>query len=862
MEPKHIAFSGCVALCLLGQPCTAAPNFSPVLVDFWDDASRTTFVGTPNNLTGRELAERRRPNFANKHLALDYEHVRVGSFSLAPTRPGTITLIAGLWGLQLEIPANSKMEFFLRPQNTESDVPTEVEVVLIAEDETIHRIQVEASPGEDEWTHYAGALKNPASLNIVRAGIQLPSESRLSLDGVLFRGADGALVGMTDRPTAAWKAEAAATRSARVRAAVEAGAESDFGDELRRIIDQLWIGDDPVGRNVRLREILSVELEKLEQERADLWSLTMNLHLIQLYFEFGAKSTSPKLDAETEKLLLEVLWKRLEHKNDIGWARSNTWWMTGSENHDLNAKVSCLLSARIFMNEPAYADRVYPNEGGSPGYGYWFHTTHGNESGYGPATTAPWGAADGEFRPADHYRAWVRHFREFLVERAKRGFFLENASNTYQKWSLGFLLALHRYSGDGPLQQELGAFFDIIWADWAQEQIGGLRGGPKTRHHHNVGGYDSMTDMARFYLGGPGTTFHTYSAMLFDDYAFPELVFNLALNTRNRGSYEIIKRGIGEEETIRPRPVGMERTMLADTESRLLKYSWVTPHYILGTQMDHPDAVHGHLSTTGRWHGMIVAGSPETRIVPTAGRYDSSHYKRRGHDLEAMWQTAQHRNVLVGQQARRWHQINPEWYPAQPVFQKAVELHVGKGWDETVEDAGWLFLQKGGAYVAVREVLPRKADEATGPLALRPDVSPPGNPDLVEVDDTPPTWNEQKDAIVLGDMFNPFIIHAGDKVMHGTFAAFRKAVLASRLDLAKTVVPGFYSLRYAASEDGNLPIDFPAATPGIPSIGSEPVNYRPDALFKSPYINSAFGSGQIEVNYGENSKSLQFPRPE
>jgi hypothetical protein len=49
--------------------------------------------------------------------------------------------------------------------------------------------------------------------------------------------------------------------------------------------------------------------------------------------------------------------RRLERtyiKNDIFWARQSTWWLDGSENHDLNSKACNLVSSRIFMNEPDY----------------------------------------------------------------------------------------------------------------------------------------------------------------------------------------------------------------------------------------------------------------------------------------------------------------------------------------------------------------------------------------------------------------------------------------------------------------------------------------------------------------------------
>ena len=97
-----------------------------------------------------------------------------------------------------------------------------------------------------------------------------------------------------------------------------------------------------------------------------------------------------------------------------------------------------------------------------------------------------------------------------------------------------------------------------------------------------------MTEWARFYAGGTGKTSFLYSQQLVGDYAWPLSVWELVFNPPQNETYEYISRGIGEENEIFPRPKGVERTMMGDCESRFVKYSWVTPDYILGTQMEHP----------------------------------------------------------------------------------------------------------------------------------------------------------------------------------------------------------------------------------------------------------------------------------
>ncbi len=799
------------------------------LRDFWDEALTATRSG------------------ADVEPILDYAKVRAGSFSLGVS--GSTSIRTDLWNRSLNVPEAATLEFWLSPRaGSELGVTVQEaggqEVPLTAK-------AVEESEG---WTRYEVAF---AGGEVERIDWALDGDER-RLDGVIFRSGDQ-VIGVTDKPLQQRMDEISATRARRVEAALEAGAKTDFSGENRQIFDQMILGRDLGAANARLRELLNVELADLAAKRADLWSLTTNLRLIEFYYELGSRSDRDPapLELATEALLLEVLWGRTVEKNDLGWASSDTWWMTGSENHDLNAKVSCLVSSRIFMNEPAYRDRLYPDAAHGPGYGYWFHQMMGGVSDYGAISSAPWAAGPGS-NAAAHYTAWVAFFKRYVAERGKRGFFLENASSTYQKWTMGFLLTAHAYGGDAELKAQLGQLFDFIWADWAQQQIAGVRGGPKTRHHHTVGGEDAMTGLARFYLGGAGTTNHIYTSMLVDDYSLPEVVVDLALDSLGRGIYSIEMRGIGEEIPDRPRPEGMERTLMIRPVSRLLKYSWVTPWTILGTQMDHPDAVHSHLSSAGRWHGLTVAGRPRARIVPTGGPEEGG--KPGAMDLEMMFLTAQHRNVLVGQQARRWSQISPEWYPAKPGLEKDVFMHVGSDWDEVVEEAGWVFLRSGDGYAAVREVSARQEDDGIGPLDLRPDLSVEENPLLVQIDDSPVEWNVDRDGFLLRNQFSPWVIQSGCAKIDGPFADFRSAVRGARMELRMTVVPGFYTFRYLAEGPGAEEIDFPAATPGIPRIGGNPIDYLPASLTESPYVNSKFGTGTVFIQKGNDRLDLDLAK--
>ena len=667
-----------------------------------------------------------------------------------------------------------------------------------------------------------------ASVAALRIEASLAAGDRIWFDDVRFTGPNGE-IGVTDKTVAQRMAEEKESRARRVQAAFEAGVGTDFSGRDRQLMDQLWLGRNVTEANRELLTYYQTEIKSTRENRADLWNLFANARLIFAYYQLGShgRFQPPRLQPETERALLELLWLRTEHKNDIALARQSTWWMTGSENHDLNAKATSLVSSRIFMEEPEYRARIYPDSGHGGGYGYWFHQMYGQDIGPGPEGRAQ--LADGKPHNAhDHYVAWDRFLKEYFAERSRRGFFLERAAPGYMKYTLSYIQLIYDYSGDEELRRLARQFLDVVWADWAQEQIAGVRGGPKTRHHGIVGGYDSMTDFATFYLGGPGRTSFLYNLQLVSDYAWPEVLWQLALDREGLGSFANVSRGIGEEETTRPRPPGAERTMLGNRESRFLKYSWVTPDYILGTQMDHPDAVYNHLSAAGRWHGLITSASPEARVVFTGGPPASGPVRPGAADMELMLSTVQDRNVLIVQQARRWTQINPDWYPARDQYNKPVEVWLGSAWDAVEEQSGWVFARAANAYAAVRVVV-----EDGGPGYQ---------------------WNAARTAIRLDDKFSPVVLEAGRRADYPSPADFQSAVLTAPLRLLKTVVPGFFMLSYRD-------ILYNAANPSIPTVAGKPVNYTPLKVFDSPFLSSDFGSGVITVRKGADRRVYTFPPP-
>jgi hypothetical protein len=406
----------------------------------------------------------------------------------------------------------------------------------------------------------------------------------------------------------------------------------------------------------------------------------------------------------------------------------------------------------------------------------------------------------------------------------------------------------------------------LYWAEWAQVSISGVRGGPKTRHHKNVEEDSATANLISFHLGGPANAATWWYWNLINDYRLPPVIWRMALDRDGMGSYTYSARGVGEEEDVWPRPLGTERTLTIDTKARFLKTTYVTPDYTLGTQMDHPAAVHSHLSITGRWHGMTFAQSAKSRIVPVglvslANPHNHLVSADKSFDLELMLQTVQHQQTLIVQQARRWTAVHPEWYPNHPSYSRPMGIWLGKDWDQQTERDGWVFVQKGRAYAAIRPVLWDEAYEKERQTRTQGNqifFNASDDRSTVKLRTDSYTWHEDLSILMLEDAHSPVIIEAGSRRDYPTMSDFAVDVLDNPIALYKTVMPGSNILVYKGCSEEAPEIVFNAGVPQIPTIGGEPVNYRYPMTFDSPYLQSEYGSGKILIQYGGEQHSLEF----
>lgn len=611
---------------------------------------------------------------------------------------------------------------------------------------------------------------------------------------------------------------------------------------FHRIYDRLWLEEDLQACG-ELIAYCREQQAAIEAGDDPIWTpIDAHMGAMNLYFSFGkhGKHRSGRLTAEAEHALLEYLWTACADCNDIHLAKTNTWYVHSSENHDLGLKTACLLSSMIFKNEPEFRDRRYPDTG----------------CGFGAKRSS--GAAQGETAEA-HYAAWVSFFLEYFSERAKKGFFIERASPHYMKWTLADLIAIVTHVEDTQLQKTAEQFLHLVWADWVQEQICGMRGGVKTRHHYTAGenGEDAMRRIAEFLLGRELTAALSYRTIVLGDYRLPDSIMRMALDRRAMGRFTYLSRGITEENPVLPRPSWAGRTMLADTESRCVRVSYVTPDYILSSQLDHPHSNFNHLAVAGRWMGLVTADC-RARVVPVALE-PSSRLSPNGerYSMDVVCAAVQHKNVVIFQQKRRLMQINPQLFPAyDDLYNQKLGILIGDGWEERRLQDGVLFLRRQAAYAAIRVLL---FQTDTDPLAWAKGTG--AYHDALALEKEPFVMEENDTVLRLKSPFSPVILEAGSLAEHGSFQAFCEAVAGNHPICKPTIVTR--EAGAILSYRGTLPdaetLTFNGANnDDLPTIGGKAVDYQHPMTFDSPYLQSAYGSGEIIIAFDAEQLRLSF----
>ena len=308
---------------------------------------------------------------------------------------------------------------------------------------------------------------------------------------------------------------------------------------------------------------------------------------------------------------------------------------------------------------------------------------------------------------ADHVRAWTEYYRAYADQRAARGLLVECASSIYGKYSAPEIVNLADFADDALLRRKMTMLLDILWADWAVEQLGGVRGGGKSRvyqgKYSRFGDRDSYGQMASVLMGeGPwtdGVHGHTNSGFVYclatTRYRLPQIVHRL-IDAQQRGCYVYVSRRPAKMTAIEKLPEYVPHPcwyVLDPEDTRAVRYSYCTPDYVMGSWWVDPAlaesvivregagqvADYAALHAQNRWQGVIFAGDPNARLYPqclTTRRTETDAAESVSNHQQI---AVQHHNVMIAQANLARNDI------------EAMRVYLADGLrDRVVENRGWL----------------------------------------------------------------------------------------------------------------------------------------------------------------------------
>lgn len=517
------------------------------------------------------------------------------------------------------------------------------------------------------------------------------------------------------------------------------------------------------------------------------WAGSLFVRLIML---FGSDSDyyPGRLSTEAQQRLLELMWDWANIHSEIAktkYDQSRHWRIHESENHDAQRYMPMWGFALIFKQHPDFQDRIY---------------------------------RDGH-SPAEHYQAWTDYFNEYLTERAKRGLFVEIATNFYSIHTIKGIYDMYDFSTDATLKNRAKMFLDLYFACFAQEQLDGVRGGSKARlYQGNCRQYlaNNFIGTLGWYYFGLGSAeainwdslnvgYVGYICAATSSYRPHEIVSEIALNPYQK-IYEITERRMGLAEE------GFYRNpdyRLPTDFGGILRYSYRTPEFIMGTSMLEARPLQDWtlISSQNRWHGVIFSSHPHARIYPEC----KSNAGARTYNEQ--W-AVQKEGTLIAQK------LNLVSYDAG-----AMRVWFARrGLENRIEQDGWVFHETQGAYAAVKPV------------------------------DGSYIWDIESNGehrwLRLNNDYSPVIIEVARKADFEDYDAFRSAV--KNLDL-------FFDgrvLEFTSLSGNNF--TFYADCSMLPKINHKTINLAPNKTFNSPFVQSEWASGKVTIKNGDKSVLLNF----
>ena len=470
----------------------------------------------------------------------------------------------------------------------------------------------------------------------------------------------------------------------------------------------------------------------------------------------------------------------LNKRSFISEAQGTEWVYHGSENHDAMQKGSHLLCAQALKSAPEYGSNQVLADGSTIG---------------------------------EHAEAWTDYFLRYFNGRAKEGINVEVASAIYAKYTIGAYYNIMDFSDSPALQELTKRFVDLYWADTASDWVlSGVRGGAEARCYKEAylrqGTRYSFSDL----FWGYGwhereSVTRTYPLIAAtSSYRVPDIITSIATDT-NRPNFLYTSRRWGR---VGDSSGDYNYVTFDNGDSSFLRETWATSDYAMGTLTFDMNKDYVQVIDQNRAMGVKFASGIDDRVM-VFGKGNSNNNKSYA-DLSGVTRE----DCMVVQ---RDQNVNSSGNGTL-VF---VPTNL---WSNRVETGGWLFLESGDAFCAVKPA----TEGYTAAEGLR-------GYDL-EMD----------------NMWAPVIIQTGQASNYADFAAFQASVMGNALTYASG------TMNYT-SEAGDT-FTFYANSRTTPKVNGTTVNLNPDKTYDSPYLSMVHGEEVATVSYpGYEDLELDFSLP-
>jgi hypothetical protein len=578
---------------------------------------------------------------------------------------------------------------------------------------------------------------------------------------------------------------------------------SDMRQITRRAVARYWLDQDTAAADKAIilaatPESRGVTGSKFASDEANADRYFSNSYFLQrVYFLFYSRSEyfPGRMGKAAEDAIAKATWdlasknckKKMVDPDHI-------WWVPGTENLAARKWASYWGAAQILAEHPDYRDRQYAD--GTP--------------------------------VQEMARAFDDHYKLFAREWASKGLMVE-VNSAYNDWALNAWYNVADFARDPLTRQRMKMYLDVWWADWAIEQIDGVRGGSRHRCYPGVNsqagtgaGGDAVWYL--FGMGEPSLNMNSDDFGAATTFYRPAPIIYEWLSASQRGTYAYVSRrpGIGttkyEGKAKATKPAdAYDANVLMPEGGNLLRYTFCTPDYVIGTSMVPalPLDAWTNISSQNRWEGVIFAGNRTARIFVQPEAADGKHY------YNASW-SVQNKGVMIVQRLRTAQKAKGQriWFDASL---------------NREERDGWIFADAPQAYAAVRIV--------NGDNRWESDSSRqrPGK----KVDHEMGQW------LKCVDDFSPIIIEVARKSDFPDFREFQESILANPLRWQNQTLDYRSNFHQTA-------LTFYADYSKPPLVDGVPVNYAPKKAYDSPYIQGDFGSGVVTLWNGEQKQVLDF----